>query len=136
MNNRTTTLPAAKDIAGMIKPKRGEVWWAVLGQGEGSEQMGERPVLIIQNDVGNHYSPTVIVASITDIKKRYMPTHVSLRGTDGLKKASAVLLEQLRTIDKSRLINRLGSVGQETMKEVDKAIEISLGLCPIKEPRQ
>jgi len=110
--------------------KRGDVFFADLSPVIGSEQGGQRPVLIIQNDVGNRYSPTVIVAAITaKISKAKLPTHVELsKETVGLIKDSVVLLEQVRTVDKARLIQHLGSLDTSIMEKVDEALMISLGL--------
>lgn len=110
--------------------KRGDVFFADLSPVVGSEQGGQRPVLIVQNDIGNKYSPTVIVAAITaKISKAKLPTHVEVRKDDvGLLKDSVVLLEQVRTIDKKRLIQKLGNLDKETMALVDEALMISLGL--------
>ena len=110
--------------------KRGDVFFADLSPVVGSEQGGQRPVLIVQNDIGNKYSPTVIVAAITaKISKAKLPTHVEVRKDDvGLLKDSVVLLEQVRTIDKKRLIQKLGNLDKETMVLVDEALMISLGL--------
>lgn len=110
--------------------KRGDVYFADLSPVIGSEQGGQRPVLIIQNDVGNRYSPTVIVAAITaKISKAKLPTHVELsKDTVGLVRDSVVLLEQVRTIDKERLKQPLGSLESEVMEKVDEALMISLGL--------
>ncbi|MBO9596767.1 MAG: type II toxin-antitoxin system PemK/MazF family toxin [Cohnella sp.] len=116
-------------------PRRGEIYLVDLGNNEGSEQNGERPVLIIQNDVGNQFSPTVIVAALTDVSKRYMPTHVLIRQRDALSKDSHVLLEQIRTIDKRRIIKRLAVAPDEVMAEVDHKIKISLGLVPVPSPQ-
>jgi len=112
--------------------KRGEIWIAHMGAGFGSEQAGKRPVLIIQNDVGNQYSPTVIVAAMTDRDKRYMPTHVDVDVREGLMKPSTVLLEQIRTIDKKRLEKKISTLTEERMREVDRAIKISFGLIPVR----
>lgn len=120
----------------MLKVKRGEIWLADLGQNEGSEQRGERPVLIIQNDVGNEYSPTVIVASLTDATKRWMPTHHHLDTKYGLKKCSVVLLEQIRTIDKSKLFKKVSVLPGAVMADIDHKIKISLGLVPAPKPKQ
>lgn len=109
--------------------KRGDIFIADLGENEGCEQRGRRPVLIIQNDVGNHYSPTVIVASITDANKRYMPTHVLIDSP--MRKKSVVLLEQIRTIDKCKLMNKAGTISETTMKKVDDKLKVSLGLVPV-----
>lgn len=110
--------------------KRGDVFFADLSPVVGSEQGGQRPVLIVQNDVGNKYSPTVIVAAITaKITKAKLPTHVEIHKEDvGLIKDSVVLLEQVRTIDKRRLIQKLGSLSPELMAQVDVALMVSLGL--------
>ena len=111
------------------KIKRGEIYYADLDPVIGSEQGGVRPVLIIQNDVGNEYSPTVIVAMITSkSKKENMPTHVKLNLdiANGLKYNSVVLCEQLRTIDKSRLKSMIGKVENENMRMIADAMKISL----------
>lgn len=109
---------------------RGEVYFADLGEGIGSEQRGERPVVIIQNDVGNKYSPTVIVAPITTrIKgKSKLPTHYYLNAGHGIEEPSTVLLEQLRTIDKQRLGNRVGKLSDKQMKVIDRKLAVSVGL--------
>ena len=113
--------------------QRGDIYYADLTPTTGSEQGGIRPVLIIQNDVGNHHSPTVIAAAITGyVKGRRQPTHVRLRGAScGLFRDSTVLLEQLRTLDKSRLDEYMGSVGEDKMREVDTALNVSVGLAEI-----
>jgi len=110
--------------------KRGEVYLADLNPVQGSEQGGIRPVLIIQNDVGNHYSPTVIIAAITaKISKAKLPTHVEINKDEvGLLKDSVILLEQIRTIDKERLEDRIGELCDETMKTVDVGLKVSVGL--------
>lgn len=110
--------------------RRGEIFYADLNPVIGSEQGGIRPVLIVQNDVGNKYSPTVIIAAITSqIDKAKLPTHVELPSEDyGLEKDSVILLEQLRTIDKKRLKQKITILDQEIMKKVDKALKVSLGL--------
>lgn len=110
--------------------RRGDIYYADLSRTEktrGSEQHGRRPVLIIQNDIGNQYAPTTIVAILTSQKKKYLPTHVALPNFAGLSKSSTVCLEQIKTIDKSRLEEYRGNVGAQTMKEVEKAIAVSLG---------
>ena len=114
-----------------IRPiQRGDIYYADLTPVTGSEQGGVRPVLIIQNNMGNHHSPTVIAAAITGyVKGKRQPTHVGLKGTAcGLFRDSTVLLEQLRTLDKSRLGEYMGSVGEDKMREVDAALNISVGL--------
>ena len=110
--------------------KRGDIYYADLSPVVGSEQGGLRPVLIIQNDVGNRYSPTVIAAAITSqTGKARLPTHISLGGRScGLTKDSVILLEQIRTIDKQRLRERMGKVDDELMNRVDNAIAVSFGL--------
>lgn len=110
--------------------KRGDVYYADLSPVIGSEQGGVRPVLIIQNDIGNRYSPTVIVGAITSqIDKAKLPTHVELsKTTSGLGKDSVILMEQLRTIDKRRLKERICHLDDEYMVQVNTAAAISLGL--------
>lgn len=110
--------------------KRGDIFYADLSPVIGSEQGGVRPVLIVQNDVGNKYSPTVIVAAITSqINKAKMPTHIEINATEyGLNKDSVILLEQIRTIDKKRLREKTGHVDSELMKLINEAISISFGL--------
>ena len=109
--------------------KRGDIFYANLSPVVGSEQGGIRPVLIVQNDVGNKYSPTVIVAAITSkINKAKLPTHIELAAfTYGLEKDSVILLEQIRTLDKARLLDKIGNVGIK-LNEIDYALAISLGL--------
>ena len=109
--------------------KRGELYYADLSPVIGSEQGGVRPVLVVQNDVGNKYSPTVIAAAVTSkINKAKLPTHIELSAVDfGLVKDSVVLLEQIRTIDKRRLKERIGELPSETMNMVNDALLISLG---------
>jgi len=110
--------------------KRGDIYYADLSPVVGSEQGGVRPVLIVQNDVGNKYSPTVIVAAITSqINKAKLPTHVEIPASEyGLSKDSVILLEQIRTIDKRRLRERIGYSDDEMMKKVNEALKISFGL--------
>ncbi len=113
--------------------RRGDVFYADLNPVVGSEQGGVRPVLIIQNNIGNKYSPTVIIAAITSkIGKAKLPTHVKLESDfDVLEKDSVVLLEQIRTIDKKRLHQKIAELKEETMEKVNKAIAISLGLIEL-----
>nr|WP_231503435.1 type II toxin-antitoxin system PemK/MazF family toxin [Caldicellulosiruptor bescii] len=113
-----------------LEIKRGDIFYADLAPHVGSEQGGIRPVLVIQNDIGNKYSPTVIVAAITSqIGKAKFPTHVEIRaGEFGLSRDSVILLEQIRTIDKVRLKNKVGKLSDEVMEKVNQAILISLGL--------
>ncbi len=110
--------------------KRGDVFFADLSPVVGSEQGGTRPVLIIQNDIGNRFSPTVIIAAITaQIQKAKLPTHVEIDAKKyGFERDSVILLEQLRTIDKSRLTDRITQLDTKLMQEVDIALNISLGL--------
>lgn len=110
--------------------KRGEVYFADLNPVRGREQGGRRPVLIIQNDIGNRHSPVTIVAAITSaVSERAYPTEVRLAaGLGGLPRESAVLLNQIKTIDKERLEQRLGQLDAAAMRQVDEAIELSLGL--------
>ena len=109
--------------------KRGEIYYADLSPVVGSEQGGVRPVLIIQNDVGNKYSPTIIVSAITSqLSKAKLPTHIDLSAEKyNLPKNSVALLEQIRTLDKRRLKEKVTSLSPEKMREVNKAILISLG---------
>lgn len=110
--------------------KRGDVYYADLSPVIGSEQGGVRPVLIIQNNIGNKYSPTVIVSAITSqINKAKLPTHIEISSQDfSLPKDSVVLLEQIRTIDKKRLKEKIGKFDVRLMAEVDDCLKISLGL--------
>lgn len=112
--------------------KRGDIYYADLSPVVGSEQGGMRPVLIIQNDVGNRYSPTVIAAAITSrMGKTKLPTHIDVYADRaGLSRDSVVLLEQLRTLDKRRLKEKLGRLDEDMMREIDNAIAVSLGLLP------
>lgn len=113
--------------------KRGEIYYANLSPVQGSEQGGRRPVLVLQNNVGNFYSPTVIVAAITArIEKGKLPTHVDLPKEEcHLERDSVVLLEQLRTLDKQRLSERLATLDKNYMSLIDEALKISVGLVPL-----
>lgn len=113
-----------------MQVRRGDVFYADLNPVVGSEQGGARPVLVVQNDVGNRFSPTVIVAAITSqIGKAKLPTHVEVSGTETmLEMDSVVLLEQVRTIDKQRLKDKVTHLSDEIMKRVDTALSISVGL--------
>lgn len=113
--------------------RRGDIFFADLSPVVGSEQGGTRPVLILQNDIGNQYSPTTIVAAITSqIDKAKFPAHVEVKaGEGGLERDSVILLEQIRTIDKSRLMEKVATLNEEMMKKVSQAVEISLGLIEI-----
>lgn len=110
--------------------KRGDIYYADLSPVVGSEQGGMRPVLIVQNDTGNRHSPTVIAAAITSqTGKARLPTHIEISAQSyGLSRDSVVLLEQIRTIDKSRLRERMGKLDEKAMNQVDNAIAVSFGL--------
>ena len=110
--------------------KRGEIYYADLSPVVGSEQGGIRPVLIVQNDVGNKYSPTIIAAAVTSqINKAKMPTHIEISAeTYGLVKDSVILMEQIRTIDKKRLKEKIGHADEELMQRVNKALSVSFAL--------
>jgi mRNA interferase MazF len=120
-------LLAGDDLLGV---KRGDVYFADLSPVVGSEQGGVRPVLVIQNDIGNRFSPTVIVAAITaQIQKAKLPTHVEIDAKRyGFERDSVILLEQIRTIDKQRLTDKITHLDEEMMEKVDDALQISLGL--------
>jgi mRNA interferase MazF len=113
----------------MLMIKRGDIYFADLSPVVGSEQGGVRPVLILQNDTGNRFSPTVIVAAITSqTEKVRMPTHIKLEEKEnGLPRKSVVLLEQIRTIDKTRLQQYIGHLAPEAMRRVDDALRVSFG---------
>lgn len=113
--------------------KRGDMYYADLSPVVGSEQGGVRPVLIVQNDIGNKYSPTVIAAAITSqINKAKLPTHIEISAQEyGLQKDSVILLEQIRTIDKKRLREKIGHLDDDLMDKVNDAIGISFGLGDI-----
>ena len=109
--------------------RRGDLFYADLNPVVGSEQGGIRPVLVIQNDVGNHFSPTVVAAAITSKKaKNSLPTHILLENVPGLAPTSLLLLEQLRTIDRKRLRGYIGRISKEKMLEIDAALAISIGI--------
>lgn len=118
-----------RDVSSVIV-KRGDIFYADLSPVVGSEQGGIRPVLVVQNNIGNKYSPTVIVAAITSqINKAKLPTHIEISASEyGLTKDSVVLLEQVRTIDKKRLREKIGHSDDEMMDKVDEALLISFGL--------
>lgn len=113
--------------------KRGDIFYADLNPVVGSEQGGTRPVLVIQNDIGNQYSPTTIVAAITSqLDKAKLPTHVELaKDICGLEKNSVALLEQIRTIDKRRLQDKVSTLDEPLMRKVDEALIISLGMLEL-----
>lgn len=110
--------------------KRGDIFYADLSPVIGSEQGGVRPVIVVQNDIGNKYSPTVIVSAITSqINKAKLPTHIEISAEEyGLPKDSVVLLEQIRTVDKKRLREKIGHFDDEMMERVNECLKISLGL--------
>ena len=107
--------------------KRGDIFYADLNPVVGSEQGGIRPVLVVQNDVGNRHSPTVIVVPISSVRKKNLPVHIQIRCSE-LPKNSTVLAEQIRTIDRYRLESYVGSVDFELMEKVEKAMKISIGV--------
>ena len=113
-----------------INVKRGDIYYADLSPVVGSEQGGVRPVLIVQNEIGNRHSPTVIAAAITSrLDKTRLPTHINIAGSSvGLTKDSVILLEQIRTIDKRRLREHMGHLDENQMAQVDDAIAVSFGL--------
>ncbi len=113
-----------------IYPKRGEIYEADLGVGDGSEQAGVRPVLIIQNNIGNHYSPTVICVPLTSKMKKDMPTHYTVTKETYyfLTYDSIVLCEQIKTISKKRLSHKIGTLSKEDMLQIDKKLGISIAL--------
>ena len=113
--------------------KRGDIFYADLSPVVGSEQGGVRPVLIVQNDIGNKYSPTVIAAAVTSqINKAKMPTHIEIDAEAyGLAKDSVILMEQIRTIDKKRLKEKIGHIDEDLMEKVNEALGISFGLADL-----
>ena len=112
----------------MTACRRGEIWMVNFNPGRGSEQRGIRPSLILQNDTGNQYSSTTIVAAITSTLKKYPVTVILDQRATGLTAKSMVNLAQILTIDKGRLIQKMGNVGVDKMREVDEAVRVSLGL--------
>ena len=108
--------------------KRGEIYFVDLPSAVGSEQQGCRPCVIVQNDLGNQFSPTVVVAAITSRRKKNLPTHTILPDNCGLDIPSVALLEQIRTIDKVRLQHYIGRLDESTMKGIDRALAVSVGL--------
>ena len=113
--------------------KRGDIFYADLSPVVGSEQGGIRPVLVVQNDIGNKFSPTIIIAAITSqINKAKLPTHIEISANDfGLAKDSVILLEQVRTIDKKRLREKIGKLDDELMDSVNEALVISFGIAEL-----
>lgn len=108
--------------------KRGDVFFADLDPVVGSEQGGIRPVLVVQNNVGNRHSPTLVVLPLSTAKKNYLPTHIHICGSKSLPKDSIVLAEQIRTIDRYRLREYVGSLDKEIMDEINRAMKISIGV--------
>ncbi len=113
--------------------RRGDIFYADLSPVVGSEQGGIRPVLVVQNDIGNKFSPTIIVAAITSqINKAKLPTHIEINAQEyGLQKDSVILLEQVRTIDKKRIKEQIGHLDDKLMEQVNEALYISLGLVDV-----
>ncbi len=113
-----------------VKVQRGDIFFANLDPGVGSEQQGRRPVLVLQNNVGNRFSPTIIIAPITSyVQKNRLPTHVLItEEISGLDRDSVVLLEQIRTIDKKRLLGKIGELSKVALMRIELATEVSLGL--------
>lgn len=133
MKRTTASKLSMKNVSGdgsRVVIRRGDIFYADLSPVVGSEQGGVRPVLIVQNDIGNKYSPTVIASAITSqINKAKLPTHIELDAKEyGLQKDSVILLEQIRTIDKRRLREKIGRLDDELMKKVNEALSISFGL--------
>ena len=132
MQKRRLFLHYAKNLRSVnsVVVKRGDIFYADLSPVIGSEQGGTRPVLVVQNDIGNKFSPTVIIAAITSqINKAKMPTHIEISANDfGLAKDSVILLEQIRTIDKRRLKEKIGKLNDELLVKVDEALGISFGI--------
>ena len=111
--------------------RRGDIFMAELPKGIGCEQGGRRPVVVIQNDIGNFRSPLVIVASVTGARKKPMPTHVPLGRAQGLSRPSLLLLESIYTIDKTRLLQYIGHLQTDKIFQMDRAIAVSIGLLPL-----
>lgn len=114
----------------MLVVKRGDIFYADLSPVIGSEQGGVRPVLVVQNDIGNKFSPTVIVAAVTSqINKAKLPTHIEISANEfGLSKDSVILAEQVRTVDKKRLREKIGALDERQMARVDEALSVSFGI--------
>ena len=115
-------------------PRRGDIYFADLDPTVGSEQSGIRPVVIVQNNIGNNLSPTLIIAPITTQKKASIPTHVPIAGITGLSPNAIALLEQVRAIDRQRLQNKLGYLIREQMWEIDRAFALAIGIAKIPNP--
>jgi mRNA interferase MazF len=109
--------------------RRGDIWWLDWSPGRGSEQLGQRPALVIQNDLGNQFSPTTIVAAVTTRGRREYPFIVAVSASEsGLTQESFINLSQILTVDKSRLVRKSGQLHQRKMSQVESAIRVSLGL--------
>lgn len=115
-------------LCSKLTVKRGDIFYADLSGTIGSEQGGIRPVLVVQNDVGNFHSPTIIIAPISTAGKQYLPVHIRIGKSGGLSRNSTVFLEQIRTIDRQRIQHYVGTLNDEMMRKVDNAIKISLGV--------
>ena len=115
-------------LCGKLTVKRGDIFYADLSGTIGSEQGGTRPVLVVQNDVGNFHSPTIIIAPISTVGKHYLPVHIRIGRNGGLSRDSTVILEQIRTIDRQRIRHYVGTLDGEMMRRIDDAIKISLGV--------
>ena len=115
-------------LCGKLTVKRGDIFYADLSGTIGSEQGGIRPVLVVQNDEGNFHSPTIIIAPISTAGKHYLPVHICIGKSGGLSRNSTVFLEQIRTIDRQRIRDYVGTLDGEIMRKIDNAIKISLGV--------
>ena len=126
----TSPMISVKPNRNAVKVRWGDICFVDFGNNEGSEQNGIRPAIIIQNDKGNTYSPTTIVASITSQEKRYLPTHVTVKPyQSGLEKVSTIMFEQVRTIDKSRIISKVGHIDTSWLVEnIKKSLTVSFGM--------
>lgn len=129
MNKLKTIKESIVATTRVNKIQRGDIYYCDLGNGVGSEQKGIRPVIIIQNNIGNTYSPTVIVACITSKTNKFkkVPTHVSVGLESGLQEESVILMEQIKTISKERLLEYVGKVNEDTLNKIDRARDISMG---------
>jgi len=119
----------------MFNIKRGDIFYADLDPVVGSEQGGKRPALIVQNDIGNKYSPTIIVVPLTQQQKKDLPTHVAIPKSNVLCGDSFILMEQLRTIDRMRFLDYIGHISDEIMYKVNNALSVSLGLGDWQSPK-
>ena len=126
----TSPMISVKPNRNAVKVRWGDICYVDFGENEGSEQNGIRPAIIIQNDIGNAYSPTTIVASITSQKKKHLPTHVIISPCQsGLKKTSTIMFEQIRTIDKSRIVSIVGHIKVNGVEDnIKKSLTVSFGM--------